>query len=49
MGGIGPFVIPAAQKGVHVVKGNDLNVDAYEAMKNNVALNKVQCWAVWTP
>eukprot|EP00668_Euglena_longa_P033467 GGOE01043040.1.p1 GENE.GGOE01043040.1~~GGOE01043040.1.p1 ORF type:complete len:502 (+),score=132.03 GGOE01043040.1:48-1553(+) len=41
MAGIGPFAIPAALGGHRVVKANDLNGHAYEAMKANVALNKV--------
>jgi tRNA (guanine37-N1)-methyltransferase len=39
--GVGPFAIPAAKKGA-IVFANDLNPESYAALKNNVALNKIQ-------
>lgn len=41
MAGIGPFAVPAALAGQRVVKANDLNPNAYDALKANVALNRV--------
>ncbi|KAJ1858358.1 tRNA(m(1)G37)methyltransferase [Coemansia sp. RSA 638] len=40
MAGVGPFAIPAAKKGA-LVWANDLNPASFEAMGNNVKLNKV--------
>ncbi|KAJ1815379.1 tRNA(m(1)G37)methyltransferase [Coemansia sp. RSA 2598] len=41
MAGVGPFAIPAAKKGC-LVWANDLNPASYDAMQDNIKLNKVQ-------
>ncbi|KAI9503119.1 tRNA(m(1)G37)methyltransferase [Coemansia spiralis] len=41
MAGVGPFAIPAAKRGA-LVWANDLNPASYEAMVDNIRLNKVQ-------
>lgn len=38
--GVGPFAIPAAKKGC-TVHANDLNPDSYNALKQNISINKV--------
>ena len=40
MAGIGPFAIPAAKKGCHVV-ANDMNPDSYRYLRRNMAVNAV--------
>ncbi|KAK7103350.1 tRNA (guanine(37)-N1)-methyltransferase-like [Littorina saxatilis] len=39
--GVGPFAIPVAKKGATVL-ANDLNPNSYDALVNNVKLNKVK-------
>ena len=39
--GVGPFAIPAAKKGCHVL-ANDLNPDSFRWLTHNCTLNKVQ-------
>ncbi|KAJ2548284.1 tRNA(m(1)G37)methyltransferase [Coemansia sp. RSA 1933] len=41
MAGVGPFAIPAARRGA-LVWANDLNPASYQAMCDNIRLNKVQ-------
>eukprot|EP00891_Asterochloris_glomerata_P002406 jgi/Astpho2/2406/e_gw1.00044.68.1_t len=41
MAGIGPFAVPAAQKGCQVF-ANDLNPDSFEYLQRNIKLNRVQ-------
>uniref|UniRef100_A0A0N4ZPB0 tRNA (guanine(37)-N1)-methyltransferase n=1 Tax=Parastrongyloides trichosuri TaxID=131310 RepID=A0A0N4ZPB0_PARTI len=39
--GVGPFVLPAAKKGVRKVFGNDLNPESVKWMKENLKINKI--------
>ncbi|KAJ1662946.1 tRNA(m(1)G37)methyltransferase [Coemansia sp. RSA 1646] len=41
MAGVGPFVVPAARRGA-LVWANDLNPASYQAMCDNIRMNKVQ-------
>ena len=41
MAGIGPFAVPAAKKGCHVL-ANDLNPESFKWLQNNITLNKVK-------
>ncbi|KAJ2038450.1 tRNA(m(1)G37)methyltransferase [Coemansia sp. RSA 922] len=41
MAGVGPFAVPAARRG-SLVWANDLNPASYEALVDNIGLNKVQ-------
>ena len=41
MGGVGPFAVPAAKKGVKTVHCNDLNPASYAAMQRNAVINGV--------
>ncbi|KAJ1877544.1 tRNA(m(1)G37)methyltransferase [Coemansia sp. RSA 486] len=41
MAGVGPFAVPAAKRGC-LVWANDLNPASYDAMQENIVLNKVQ-------
>ncbi|KAJ2160981.1 tRNA(m(1)G37)methyltransferase [Coemansia sp. RSA 552] len=41
MAGVGPFAVPAARRG-SLVWANDLNPASFEAMEDNIRLNKVQ-------
>lgn len=43
MGGVGPFAIPAAKKGV-LVWANDLNPECFKWLRHNVRINKVSPW-----
>ena len=40
MAGVGPFSVPAAKRGARVF-ANDLNPACYDAINNNMKLNKV--------
>ncbi|KAF3911622.1 hypothetical protein AA313_de0201233 [Arthrobotrys entomopaga] len=42
MAGVGPFAIPAARYRRALVWANDLNVESYKSMVNNVKANKVE-------
>lgn len=45
MAGVGPFAVPAAKKRV-LVFANDLNPASFEALKDNIELNKVSDFVV---
>uniref|UniRef100_A0AC35TK67 tRNA (guanine(37)-N1)-methyltransferase n=1 Tax=Rhabditophanes sp. KR3021 TaxID=114890 RepID=A0AC35TK67_9BILA len=40
--GVGPFVIPAAKKGVRKIFGNDLNPESVKWMQKNVKINRLE-------
>eukprot|EP01061_Rhynchopus_euleeides_P046933 TRINITY_DN9145_c0_g2_i1.p1 TRINITY_DN9145_c0_g2~~TRINITY_DN9145_c0_g2_i1.p1 ORF type:complete len:419 (+),score=166.22 TRINITY_DN9145_c0_g2_i1:75-1331(+) len=50
MGGVGPFAVPAAKKGVRDVRCNDLNPESYKAMQHNAKINgverRMQCYCM---
>ena len=40
--GVGPFAIPAAKNQKCIVFANDLNPNSYQALAQNVCMNKVR-------